>query len=87
MQRPLIFMIKQASEGVKFWEANKVKRSDGGVWYYGMQTRCEATTAEYANIQQPLMSNGFINTHVLTATIELQKMRSGIFYAVHVEAL
>jgi hypothetical protein len=37
--------------------------------YCGMYTRCWATTAEEAANQQPLLSNGFSNKHVSTATI------------------
>jgi hypothetical protein len=36
-------------------------------YYYGMFTRCYATTAKQATIQQPLLSNVFVNKHVFTA--------------------
>jgi hypothetical protein len=51
-----------------------------------MQTRCEATTAKLATIQQPFLSNGSTNKHVSTATIA-QQQRNDILFAIRAEML
>jgi hypothetical protein len=51
-----------------------------------MWTYCWATTMREANIQQPLMSNGFSNKHVPKETTE-QQQKNGVLYAVRAQGL
>jgi hypothetical protein len=59
-------MLLVTSLSGKFW--NKTRKL-ALKYYCGMQACCWATISKEAAIQQPLLSNGFVNKHVFTATI------------------